>query len=112
MYTGWASLRDGYSKSLWSAFGSEPAAAGAAALLTLGWVVPPVAALLGSPVGAAGYAAAVAGRVVTARRTGGRSVPDSVAHPASILVLVWLTARSVVLRRRGALHWKGRPVVS
>jgi hypothetical protein len=111
MYTDWATLRDGYSKSLWSAFGSVPAAAAAVAALALVWVVPAAAAALyGSPVGAVGYLAGVAGRVVTARRTGGRVFPDPLAHPASIGILGWLTARSVVLHRCGALRWKGRPV--
>ena len=110
MYSDWASLRDGYGKSLWSAFGSGPHAAAALAALALVWVLPPAAALRGSRVGAVGYVAGVAGRVVTARRTGGRVFPDPLAHPASIGVLGWLTVRSVVLHRRGALRWKGRPV--
>ena len=110
MYSDWASLREGYSKSLWSAFGSDPAAIAAAGALAVVWVLPPLAALRGSRIGAVGYLAGVAGRVVTARRTGGRALPDSLAHPISIGILGWLTARSVVLHRRGALRWKGRPV--
>jgi hypothetical protein len=110
MYTDWASLRAGYSKSLWSAYGSEPAAIAAIAALALVWVLPPVAALRGSRVGALGYLAAVAGRIVTARATGGRALPDAFAHPVSIGILGWLSARSVILHRRGALRWKGRPV--
>ena len=112
MYTDWATLRDGYGKSLWSAFGSEPAAVAAVGTLALAWVVPPAAALFGSRVGAAGYAAGVAGRVITARRTGGRALPDALAHPASIVALAWLTARSSVLHRRGVLRWKDRPVTA
>ena len=34
--------------------------------------------------GLAGYAAGVTGRVVTARRTGGRAWPDALAHPVSV----------------------------
>jgi hypothetical protein len=71
-----------------------------------------VAALLGSPVGALGYAAGVAGRVLAARRTGGRAWPDPLAHPASVLTLGWLTARSWSGRRRGTLTWKDRPVAA
>jgi len=52
----------------------------------------------------------VAGRVVTARRTGGRPLPDALAHPLSVLLLCLLAGRSRVLHRRGALRWKGRPV--
>jgi hypothetical protein len=64
----------------------------------------------GSRVGLAGYAAGVAGRVIAARRTGGRAWPDALAHPASIAALGALTARSWRLRRAGRLAWKGRPV--
>jgi hypothetical protein len=70
--------------------------------------VPPLAALRGSLVGLAGYGAAVAGRYVVAERTGGRSLPDSLAHPASVVLLACLTTESWVRRRRGTLRWKGR----
>lgn len=110
MYTGWAPLRDGYTKSLWSAFGSAGGTAAAMGLLVLGWVVPAVAMGRGSRVGAVGYAAGVASRVISARRTGGR-VADAPAHPVSIVLLVWLTARSVWASRYGDPQWKGRPVV-
>lgn len=111
MYDGWADLRDGYSKSLWAAFGSRLGAAAVVGGLVLAYVVPPVAALRGSPVGALGYAAAVAGRVLVARRTSGRPLPDALAHPVSIVTLGWLTARSLVLHRRGRLTWRGRLVL-
>ncbi|WP_375499220.1 glycosyltransferase [uncultured Jatrophihabitans sp.] len=110
MYVGWIELRDGYSKSLWSAFGGDAGAAAVVAALGFVWVLPAAAALRGSRAGLAGYAAGVAGRVIAARSTGGRVVPDALAHPLSVVVFGWLTARSVVLHRRGALQWKGRPV--
>ena len=109
MYAGWAELRDGYSKSLWSAFGSPSGSAAVLAALALAYVVPPIAALRGSRIGALGYAAAVLGRMITARRTGGR-VGDAPWHPVSIVVLGYLTVRSHVLHRRGLLRWKGRPI--
>ena len=112
MYDGWPALRDGYTKSLWSAVGSPAGAVATTAGLSLLYVWPPVAALLGSPVGALGYAAGVAGRVLAARRTGGRAWPDALAHPASVLTLGWLTARSWCGRRRGTLTWKDRPVAA
>ena len=108
MYEDWASLREGYTKSLWSAFGSPPASAAAMGTLSLVYCWPLVAALTGSPVGAIGYAAGVLGRVVVARRTGARALPDSLAHPLSIGVLAWLTAQSWRGRRRRTLTWKGR----
>jgi len=110
MYDGWPALRDGYTKSLWSAFGSPVGAAATMAVLGLAYIVPAVATARGSRVGAVGYAAAVAGRALVAHRVGGRVWPDSLAHPVSIGMLTWLTARSWMLRRRGLLSWKGRPL--
>jgi hypothetical protein len=109
MYTGWPELRDGYAKSLWAAFGSPSRSAAVLAVLGLAYVVPPLAALRGSRIGALGYATAVLGRVITARRTGGRAA-DALAHPVSIVLFGYLTARSHVLHQRGALRWKGRPI--
>jgi hypothetical protein len=108
MYSSWAEVRDGYAKSLWSAFGPPPVAAAVMGVLGAAYVVPALAALAGSPVGTLGYAAGVLGRVVVARRTGSRTWPDVLAHPAAIAVLAALTARSHVLRQRGRLSWKGR----
>lgn len=110
MYEGWTDLREGYSKSLWSALGSPAGAVATVGFLGLCFVVPPVAGALGSRVGLLGYVAGVAGRVVAARRTGGRALPDALAHPVSIAVFAGLTARSVRRHRRGELTWKGRPV--
>ncbi|PPK66147.1 glycosyltransferase family 2 protein [Actinokineospora auranticolor] len=108
MYTGWDEVRQGYEKSLWSATGSLPAAAALAAGLAWLFVLPPLAALTGSGAGALGYFAGVAGRVVSARATGGRAWPDSLAHPVSVGALLVLVARSWRARRAGALTWKGR----
>jgi len=110
MYRVWSDLRDGYGKSLWVAFGSPAGGLATAGTLALVYGWPAVAALAGSPVGAAGYLAGVAGRVLTGRRTGARVWPDALAHPASVAVFGWLTVRSVREHRRGALRWKGRPV--
>lgn len=104
MYGSWSELVDGYGKSLWTV------PAPALALLALLYLVPPVAALRGSRAGLLGYAAAVTGRVVSARRTGSRELPDALLHPLSVAALCGLAVRSRRLRRRGALSWKGRPL--
>lgn len=101
MYGGWAEVRDGYTKSLWSAFGSRPGAVAVCGLLLVAYVLPAAAALTGSPAGLAGYAAGVTGRVVAARRTGGRAWPDALAHPLSVLAFTGLTARSWRARHAG-----------
>ena len=103
MYGAWSELVDGYGKSLWTV--PLPAVA-----LLLGlYVVPPLAALRGSRLGALGYAAGVAGRLVAARRTGG-PLADALAHPVSVVALAALAVRSRRARRRGRLRWKGRVV--
>ena len=81
MYDGGRALADGYTKSLSSAFGS-PAGAGAVmgALIAV-YVVPPAAALRGSRTGLVGYLAGVAGRAVSARRTGGASLARRLPAP-------------------------------
>ncbi len=108
MYQGWAELRAGYTKSLWSAFGTRSGAALALGGLAVLYLAPPLAALAGSPTGLLGYGCAVAGRYAVARRTGGRALPDSLAHPVSIAALAALTGASWAGRRRGDLAWKGR----
>ncbi|MET9226241.1 glycosyltransferase family 2 protein [Lentzea sp. NPDC003310] len=108
MYSDWVEVRHGYEKSLWSATGSPAGAVALSLLLAWLYVLPPVAALAGSRAGAAGYAAGVLTRVVTARHTGGRVWPDALAHPVSVGVLLGLVARSWRARLTGRLHWKGR----
>ena len=112
MYEGWAELRDGYSKSLWSAFGSPAGAVAVNLLQLLLFAAPAVAActVRYRRAGIAGYLAGVAGRAISARRTGGRTLPDAAAHPVSISVLAWLSARSLLQHRRGQLTWKGRRI--
>lgn len=98
MYDDWPALVAGYGKSLHTVPAAVPA------LLTLLYVVP----LMGRSRSArVALAAGIAGRVVTARRTGGR-VGDSVVHPVSVAVLVGLWVRSKAAHRRGATTWKGR----
>jgi hypothetical protein len=108
MYSGWPELRHGYGKSLWSAFGGPVGSGGVVGALSLAYVVPAVAALRGSRVGMLGYLAGAVGRIVSARRTGG-SVVDSFAHPVSVVLFGYLTARSHMQHARGQLTWKGRP---
>ncbi len=81
MYDGWPALREGYTKSLWSAFGSPAGAVGVVGALGLTYVLPPLAALRGSRVGLLGYAAAVTGRVVVGSRVGSRVWPDALRPP-------------------------------
>jgi hypothetical protein len=47
---------------------------------------------------------------VVAARTGGRTWPDSLLHPVSVLVFDVLMARSLWGHARGTLRWRDRPV--
>ena len=109
MYDSWDELVEGYTKSLWTAFGSPAGAAAVVAALGVTYVAPPAAGLLaGSRIGWLGYGAGVLGRALVARTTGQPLLPDVVAHPASVVVFGYLVAQSFRRRRRGALTWKGR----
>lgn len=108
MYQTTGELIAGYTKSAWSAFGSPTRALGVAALLVLTYLVPAAAALRGSTAGRAGYALAVAGRVLSARRTGSPALPDALAHPLSVTAVLALLALSWRGRLAGSLRWKGR----
>ena len=117
MYRDRRSLVDGYAKSLWSATGSPGGAVALSSFLGLTYVVPPLAGLFGAClrrrrlalIGALGYVAGVLGRVISARRTGGRVV-DSAFHPLSIASLVGLLVVSWRRKHHGTIRWKGRSV--
>ncbi|QVT78331.1 4,4'-diaponeurosporenoate glycosyltransferase [Nocardioides aquaticus] len=109
MYDGGRALREGYAKSLWTAFGSPAGGVAVVGLLVWAHVVPAVAALGGSRAGTVGYAAGVASRALVARRTGGRA-GDALAHPVSVVALGLLVLDSLRGHRRGTLRWKGRLV--
>ncbi|MFW0794472.1 glycosyltransferase family 2 protein [Gordonia sp. CPCC 205515] len=110
MYDDGAALRQGYRKSLWSAFGSPAGTLAVVVALNVTHVVPPIAMLRGSGAGAVGFLAGVASRAISARVTGGRVWPDVLAHPISMLAFTGLIADSVVAHQWGTPEWKGRPV--
>jgi hypothetical protein len=115
MYETRRELVDGYTKSLWASFGSRSGAATVVVLLLILYGIPPlvVPLTLGTgvwPVAAVAYASGVAGRVISARATGGRAWPDALAHPLSIVVFAGLVGRSFSRRRQGKLTWRGRPL--
>ena len=124
MYDGPLPLMGGYTRWLWSAFGSPTGAAAVVALYLVAYLVPPAVAVLGHGRtrrwGLAGAAAGMLSRLL-ARDTerGGRRHPDdpggladdvldAAAHPASILAFGALTASSVRARRSGRALWKAR----
>ncbi|MBF6174131.1 glycosyltransferase [Nocardia blacklockiae] len=117
MYRGAADLDAGYTRWLWSAYGSAAGSAAVGAVAALAYWAPPVAALFGRGrlrrTGCAGYACAVAARLLarsleSGGGIGAADVAAAVAHPLSIAAYLRLSVRSHRLHRAGALSWKGR----
>lgn len=112
MYRTSTDLIDGYTKSAWNAFGGPVGSIATNSLLIGLYVVPAAAVLFGSgrtrTWGFVGYAAAVTGRILVARDTGERVLPDALAQPLSIVAFSSINALSWWRHLRGVNHWKGR----
>jgi hypothetical protein len=116
MYDSPGALVDGYAKSLWSAFNGPVGAAAVNALLVAVYVLP-VAGLLSRSrstrvLAMLGYGAGVTSRALVSSRTGERTWPDALAHPASIVAFCVLNAVSWQRHLNGTTTWKGRPVTA
>ena len=113
MYESTRDVIDGYTKSLWSAFGSPAGSIAINAVLAVAYIAPAVA-MVSAPkkstraIGALGYSAGVVSRSLVAQRTGQSTFPDSFAHPVSIAAFIGLTALSWSRHLRGKNTWKGR----
>ncbi len=117
MYEEPDSLVNGYTKSLWNAFGSPVGSVAVNSLLAFTYLLPPLVAAT-SPkkshrvVGTLGYLSGVASRAMVAANTGSRPLPDSFAHPVSIATFIGLNAMSWSRHVRGKNSWKGRAVTT
>ena len=102
MYKRNSQLIDGYTKSLWKAFGGQLGTLVAIILLYLTGVSP----FLG--IGAPALFIFLS-RVLAAIKT--RSNPAyAFLHPVSILVLLYLIVLSAIRKSRGTLQWRGRAI--
>ncbi|PTR28739.1 cellulose synthase/poly-beta-1,6-N-acetylglucosamine synthase-like glycosyltransferase [Rhodococcus sp. OK519] len=127
MYRNGAELRMGYTRWLWSSFGGRAGAAAVLVFAAVAYLLPPVAAVLGSGrvrrAGAVGYFAGVVARLgsaaaETAGRPGGlsgiggpaRRITSAGAHPLAVTIFAGLVVDSHIRRARNALSWKGRPL--
>lgn len=114
MYESARELINGYTKSLWSAFGGAVGSAAIISLLVLAYVVP--AALLLSPgvagnvraIAMIGYIAGVLGRIAVGNRVQSTLVPDAFLHPLSVAAFAALNLESWRRKASGSLSWKGR----
>ncbi|MBU3064048.1 glycosyltransferase [Nocardia sp. NEAU-G5] len=119
MYRGATELDAGYTRWLWSAYGSVTGSVAVGAVAALAYWAPPLAAVAGRGrlrrIGLAGYACAVAGRLAarSLESGGGLERADllgALAHPVSVAAYLRLSYRSHRLHRAGKLTWKGRVV--
>jgi cellulose synthase/poly-beta-1,6-N-acetylglucosamine synthase-like glycosyltransferase len=109
MYNDGKELIEGYSKSLWRAFGSPFGASIALTLMIATSWLPLILGLLGSAWGWLAYFAVSLSRLIAALRT--RSFWQSfLLHPISVAILLFMVLRSFHLKRRGALTWRDRSV--
>jgi len=107
MYSSWFELRNGYAKSLWKGFGGVFGSIIAIALLAITGIVPILAAATGSPFGWLAFEAILISRVISAKITRG-NLFDSLLHPLSAALLIYLIIYSWLMR--GRIQWKGRTV--
>ena len=105
MYKNFGEIKAGYGKSLWSAFSNPIGAAIAVAFIFLTGIAPILVLLSGNPIGLFTYELMVLTRLLSARRSGGRLL-DSLLHPISSVILIYLIIYS--WRMRGKVQWKGR----
>ena len=107
MYSSWAQIENGYGKSLNRAFGSIVGSIFATLFLFITGIAPIVVAFTGASWGWIAYSLVVVTRMLSALRSKGRII-DSLAHPISSIVLIYLIVYSWL--KRGTIEWKGRTV--
>ncbi len=109
MYQSASELINGYTKSLWRAFGGIFGTLVAVVLLAFTGLAPIIAALAGQPWGWIAFLLVFLSRAVSAARTG--SNPSiGLLHPLATLALMYLIALSWIRKSRGTLQWRGRTV--
>jgi cellulose synthase/poly-beta-1,6-N-acetylglucosamine synthase-like glycosyltransferase len=107
MYSSWQEIKSGYGKSLNVAFGSLFGAIVAIGFLITTSIVPLLLGVRGYTYGWLGFSAILGTRALSAIKSRGR-VLDSLLHPVSVIVLIYLILYSYI--RRGSIEWKGRTV--
>jgi len=109
MYNSASELADGYTKSLWRAFGGVAGSIVVTLYLTLTGIAPLVLALSGFPIAWLGYFLIVGSRLIAGVKVKS-TLSSALLHPLSIVVLLLLTIRSWIFKSRGTLTWRGRKV--
>lgn len=109
MYESAGQLIAGYSKSQWRAFGGIGGALGVISLLIATSIAPLVLAIANWKFGWFCYIAMVFTRLIVAIRTRS-SIISSFLHPLAIAFWIYLIIRSLILKSRGKLEWRGRAI--
>lgn len=109
MYQSGRELIDGYAKSLWRAFGSPLGAILALTLMILTSWVPLIAGVAGNPFGWFAFFAISLSRLIVALRTAS-FWQSFLLHPISVAILLYMVARSFLLKSRGELMWRDRSI--
>lgn len=107
MYTSWNEIREGYSKSLYTAFGGVFGMCVAIVFLFVTGVLPLLLGLFGFKIAWIALVAMIISRFLASSATRGKLF-DGVLHPLSSLILIHLILRS--WRMRGMTQWKGRVI--
>ena len=109
MYSNATELINGYTKSLWRAFGGITGTILTSALFLLTGVIPFLLALNGSLLGWYTYFVLVVSRIITALKTKGVA-SSALLHPLASLFLLYLIALSWQRKKSGKLIWRERSV--
>jgi cellulose synthase/poly-beta-1,6-N-acetylglucosamine synthase-like glycosyltransferase len=109
MYETNRQLIDGYTKSLWKAFGAPVGAVFTVALLLLTQVAPIALFFGGYTEALFPFLAVAITHLLASRRTHSSSL-NIVAHPLAALALIALICESWRRKSRGQLVWRGRRV--
>ncbi len=109
MYENRGELIEGYTKSLWRAFGGVAGTILAILILTWTSLTPFYGAITGSALALGGLSLTILSRVIVALRTRS-NIFIAVLHPLAIAFLFVLIGLSWMKKRNGTLQWRGRSI--
>lgn len=109
MYKDSQELIDGYSKSLWCAFGGPLGSIVTVSFLLYVYVVPCLGFFNNNlEIALIGWTSGLAGRLITDIKTGHRNILAALFHPISIVCFAYLNLISWWRHTHDELIWKGR----
>lgn len=109
MYETNQDLVSGYAKSLWNAFGGAIGSLAVNILFLFVYIFPVVELFTGQMLlGSLGLLFGIASRLISARASRGKLLPDSLFHPISILAFTALNLISWQRHLAGTNTWKSR----